>query len=370
MQELLMKKMIKLAAALILLTVPAMQSKAETITIGKGSGIVWEGLPFNVQLVGPMATPALNPIFGLLSVSYAKSYCMSVNQLRSIAGYEAFPLEGVNGIGLIPRATGKATFYNYEGRYHTLNGTIGLPTTQGVSTIGSGTTVTSTSTQNKRWCLPPDNTSSSRFYSASNERTAQLSGTWVMVADGRQTNAEVRVPPMYFGSFSAHSGGDKYTQILPTNLTLRISTLECTVNTPLTIDFGSVLRNTQRGAELASRQFQFNTHCGQTNNYINANINVQFRALTGLYEGASSRLSLSQGGGYITGEISKGLTGSGACASTTGLNFDGSMLKLGTVNGEPEKTFTKQVTWRLCSGGSSLPTGAVTASTEMVVTFN
>lgn len=364
-----MKKMIKLTAALILLTIPAMQSKAETITIGKGSGIVWEGLPFNKSLSGPMVQSAFNPQFGLLAVSDRTRACLADTAIQTIAGYEVFPLEGITGVGLIPRATGKANFFDYKGNYQTLNGTIGLPATHGISTVlGSGIGVRDPAT--KRWCLPPDNTASLNFYSANATREAQLSGTWVMVADGNQTNAEIRVSPMYFGSFAATESGNKYVQILPTNITIRVSTLECTVNTPLTIDFGSVLRNTQRGAELAARQFQFNTNCGQTNNYINANINVKFRALSGLYEGAPSRLSLSQGGGYITGEISNGLTGSGACASTTGLKFDDSMVKLGAVNGEPEKTFTNQVTWRLCSGGSSLPTGAVTASTEMVVTFN
>ncbi|CQJ67493.1 Uncharacterised protein [Yersinia intermedia] len=98
---------------------------------------------------------------------------------------------------------------------------------------------------------------------------------------------------------------------------------------------------------------------------------MQFRALTGLYGSTPSRLALSQGGGYITGEINNGVTGSGSCSATTGLPFDNTQLKVGNITStQASQTITNQVTWRLCSGGSSLPTGLVDAAAEMLVTFN
>jgi hypothetical protein len=176
---------------------------------------------------------------------------------------------------------------------------------------------------------------------------------------------------MYFGSFSADAKGDRITSILPTNISLRISTLECSVNTPTAINFGSVIRNTQANAELAVKPVQLVATCGQPTDQINANINLQFRAISGLYNSAPSRLALNQKGGYITGEIDNGVTGSGDCKATTGLRFDNALIKLGSItNAESSKTLTNQLTWRLCSGGSSVPIGAVTASTEMLVTFN
>ncbi|WP_244157324.1 adhesin [Serratia oryzae] len=193
----------------------------------------------------------------------------------------------------------------------------------------------------------------------------------MMVADGTQQSGQSQIPPMYFASFSAISIGDRSVVILPSNITLRVSTLECTINTPLTINFGGVLRNTQVNAELASRSVPFIVNCGQSSNFIDANINVQLRALTGLFGGAPTRLALSQGGGYITGEIDNGVTGSGACTETNGLRFDNTPVKIGSINrAQSSVTTSNQLTWRLCSGGSSLPSGAVTASTEMLVTFN
>ncbi|KZQ03971.1 hypothetical protein A3N51_05805 [Enterobacter kobei] len=340
---------------------------AETITIGKGTGILWEGLPFNRTLSGPLDHPRLNPSYGLLSVSTFPSRCMDSSKLTKIGGFMAFPLNGVRGVGLIPRASGRVIYTlknNSEGR---LDGTIGLPETRGASTSQGNIA----SPPNYTWCLPPATSPNETFYSSSGNRTATLSGSWVLVADGTQQAGEASVPPMYFGSYSSTGSGDRSTTILPTNISLRISTLECSVNTPTAINFGSIIRNTQANAELALKSVQLVATCGQLNNKINANINLQFRAISGLYNSTASRLALNQGGGYITGEIDNGVTGRGDCKATSGLRFDNSLIKLGSItSAESSKTLTNQLTWRLCSGGNNVPIGAVTASAEMLVTFN
>lgn len=54
-----------------------------------------------------------------------------------------------------------------------------------------------------------------------------------------------------------------------------------------------------------------------------------------------------------------------------GISFDNTVIKLGEIkDSEPSKKFDNPVTWRLCSGGDDLPDGPVTASTEMMITFN
>jgi hypothetical protein len=209
------------------------------------------------------------------------------------------------------------------------------------------------------------------FYIADSARTARLFGTWVMVADGTQTNQQLTIPPMYAASFSTPAAS-LYKQILPSNITLRISALSCSAATTTAIDFGRVQRNTQLGAELASLSYPLTVSCSQTvANGINANINVQFRAISSLYGGSPGLLSLNQGGGYITGEISNGVTTSGACNGNGGVFFDNTQLKLGSItNADTSKTTSNQITWRLCSGGINLPNGPVSASAEMLVTFN
>ncbi|HHQ6629446.1 TPA: hypothetical protein ACSTL1_000863 [Serratia fonticola] len=131
------------------------------------------------------------------------------------------------------------------------------------------------------------------------------------------------------------------------------------------------MKKTQAGAELAAQSYPLITNCGQSSDFIDANINLQFRALSGLYKSAPTRLALRQGGGYITGEIDNGVTGSGNCAATSGLPFDNRQLKIGRITqAEISQSITNQVTWRLCSGGKDLPLGNVSAAAEMLVTFN
>lgn len=341
---------------------------AETIIIGKGTGIIWEGLPFNVTLSGGMTTSALFQRNGLLTISnIEKGYCLASSKLQNIGGYMAFPIDGIPGVGLVPRATGSSNYTGYKETKEVLSGTIGIPETRGTSTAQSDITAPSGSA----WCLPPQNYSTDLFYSTTGPRTAMLSGSWALVADGSQKPGVATLPSMYFNSNGANSTSELSVQILPSSVSLRVSTLDCKVSTPTVINFGAAVRSLQEGKELAIKPVSLVASCGQKSDLINANINLQFRALSGIYKNSSTRLSLDQGGGFITGEISNGITGSGNCDAPNGIHFDSTPARLGTItSNESEKVLSEQVIWRLCSGGNSLPSGRVTASTELLVTFN
>lgn len=339
-------------------------AKAETITIGKGSGIVWEGMPFNVTLDGPLKAPSSQPFYGILSISTLSTSCTSKDTLRTIAGYKAFPL--ALGVGLVPRAMGTANYVHYSGTPVAVSATIGLPLTQG---IGENSHLKSP--PEREWCIPSNMSFQSQQYSPTSPRTANISGTWVIVTDGTQKTAEVNLSAMYAASFSSSGTGDLYTRILPANIKLRISNLECTVNTPTQINFGPVAHDPTPGAELGSLSYPLTTQCSQDSNRINANINLQFRAISGLYQNSPSKLSLATGGGYITGEIDNGVTGSGSCAVASGIPFDNKPIRVGSITStQSSLSLANQVTWRLCSGGPSLPLGNVDAAAEMLVTFN
>lgn len=352
-----------------LLTIVTAQSRAETITIGKGSGVIWEGLPYNVTMTGAMGSSAVEPRYGLLAISPQTGSCTYLSSLVTISGQRTHLI--APGVGIIPRATGTANFVRYDNTPETLTGTIGLPQSGGTTTAGEVITNPIFTGGQFTWCLPPSMSNNDYFYNYAAPRTATLTGTWVIVANGSQTNGEFTLNPMYAGSYSASRSGDKFIQIFPSNVTLRISTLECQVATTTAINFGGVRRNTQAGAEMAVKPYPLSVSCSQPSNMINANINVQFRAISGQYNSTPSRLALTQGGGYITGEIDHGVTGSGVCSGTGGIPFDNTQLKVGSISAaETTKTTSNNVIWRLCSGGTALPVGAVDASAEMLVTFN
>lgn len=356
------------AACFLLLSVGLVAPlQAETITIGKGSGIVWEGKPFDVTLSGPIRGVRLVPEYGMASISTGSTRCMADKSLVNIAGYLAYQL--APGVGLVPRTTVSASYTLSSGVKESLNGTIGLPETKATA----GAVSITSSVVSRPWCLPPRISATNNFYNASAERTSRAVGSWVIVADGKQATANIRIAPLYYGSFTDNTGGDKSTQIFASDIKLRISTLECTVQTTANIDFGAVIYSKTVGAEIGKKSYPLVVSCGQSSDYVSANINLQLRALSGVYNGQKTRLALTQGGGYITGEITPAPTGtgSGACNLTTGLPFDNTQIKIGNItSAESNKSISNRLTWRLCSGGSSLPLGPVTASAEMMVTFN
>ncbi|EOI6443948.1 hypothetical protein ACMU9X_003418, partial [Yersinia enterocolitica] len=82
-------------------------------------------------------------------------------------------------------------------------------------------------------------------------------------------------------------------------------------------------------------------------------------------------LFIEDRGEGVVGVFDVAATGSGLCTGTSGLPFDNSLVKIGNILAtEATKVINNQVTWRLCSGGTSLPIGNVTSSAEMLVTFN
>jgi|GEM_PF-3480706 len=351
----------------LLLALPLSPLKAETITIGKGSGVVWEGLPFSGTLSGSFLYSALYPIsfMSLAAITVDPLRCR--NRLTEVNGTSAIKL--TEGVWLVPRLNITGDFVRYNGKRETFSGSIGLPTTD--LRIGS----TGNQMGRDGWCFSPEGieTNIEKYYSPSEPRTMNYNGSWVLITDGTQKRADnIKLPPYYIASLSVYHAGSLSERILPTAITLRVSTLECSVNTPVDINFGPVTHNPQKGAEMGQISSPVTVLCIQDTDLIDANINLQFRAISGLYENSPQRLALQEkaDGGYITGEIA-GVTGSGSCTGNSGIAFNSTPYKIGAItSAQKSSAMANYLIWRLCSGGSSLPMGDVHAAAEMLVTFN
>lgn len=356
---------------LFLLAMSMLPARAETITIGAGSGVVWEGLPFSGSLIGPLRSPTLIKRAPLVSIATRQNLC-SFHPAPSGIINGVFGIQLTGGVIMTPRVNVSGYFFRYNGRKETFSGTIGLPANN-IVLAGRNQQM-----HMGDWCFKPEGSSGfdlirdTWYYDQNSPREVNYAGSWVILADGNQVSTDnITIPPFYFGSYGEHFRGDLRKEISPTSLKLRVSTLQCTVATKLNVNFGQVQRKTQSGEELARLSLPLNISCTQPASQITANINVQFRAISGLFGSHPARLALAQGGAYITGEIDGGVTGSGVCASNNGILFDNTRFEVGKITStEMSKMTSNQVTWRLCSGGASLPTGAVNAAAEMLVTFN
>lgn len=361
-----------MVATLILSAISIIPARAETITIGSGSGVVWEGMPFSGQLSGLTATAGYGNI-SLVAIGTSANICdFQGAAMATVNGIRGLKL--AQGVILVPRMSVNGNFTRASGELATFGGTIGLPSSD--MYMDNGQNMRKTNTVGP-WCFSPKGNwnstqQDSNFYSTTVPRVINYAGTWVVLADGTQTSVDnISLPPFYFGSYTGIAAGSLSSQILPTTINMRVSTLACTIATTTAINFNSVRRNSQSGAELAQLSYPLNTSCVQPIDMISANINLQFRAISGHYNSTPSWLALTQGGGYITGEIDNGVTSSGSCTGSGGIPFNNTQLKVGSItSSENSMTTNNQVIWRLCSGGSDLPVGAVDASAEMIVTFN
>lgn len=347
------KSTVRIAAWLILLSTQPLY--ASTLTIGKGTGEVWRGDPFSTTrqlILNSSSDPSTTG--GAASITNSTSECIASSSLTTIGGVAALPI--APGIGLVPAATFNVSTYSGPTIVR-MDGTIGLSGTQGTMSTGGSAAIPA----GRAWCL------NFSGISPSIEQRLVISGEWVILTDGTQRSGLYTIPQMYAGTFASDG---RNTAGIITYTNLRVNFVSCTITTNTNINFGTVARDITPHAELSSQSTGFAVTCGQDDpNTIDTNINVQFSG--NMFEGNTSRLALNEGGGYITGEIGNGVTGSGTCDATTGVNFNSTDINVGVLTASTlNQTFDNQITWRLCSGGASLPTGSVNASANVAVTYN
>ncbi|MCW2478001.1 hypothetical protein [Candidatus Symbiopectobacterium sp. NZEC135] len=351
------RKTADIAAWLVLFASQALQ--ANTLTIGKGSGVVWQGANFTASGTLFMSAPTNIPTTGgAASVTNVTTECIRTTDLTTINGIEVLPI--APGIGLAPNADFRVNTYTGTGLiYHTMSGTIGLQGTQGTITGGAGGN--GVAPAGRAWCLNFSNINPNL------QQNLSMNGTWAIVTDGTQQTGNYTLPPMYAASFVSN---DSITRNIFPFTTLRVTAIACSIATTTSVNFGTAARNITQFAELANLTAPLTVTCNQdAPDTIDTNINVQFSGK--LYNNNTARLALDQGGGYITGEIGNGVTGSGTCDATTGVSFNYADINVGVLGAsELNQTYANQITWRLCSGGATLPTGPVTASANVAVTYN
>ncbi|BDH47364.1 hypothetical protein TUM12370_34080 [Salmonella enterica subsp. enterica serovar Choleraesuis] len=361
----MLKKIKILMACLLFITFFA---KAENIIIGPGSGIIWSGSPYSINpsyiytVSGTVPRHAVG--FGFTS-GMADSCGANSNILTTLQGLVGYQI--TKGIYLMPRAVISGTAWNLQGKYGPMglrrfSGTIGYPNTQLLDTD-----------TNEAWELLANSWCFRKYLANSSTQPfqANISGDWIVYADGTQVPSNtIYTSPDIKAFLTVGFGGNNFS--LLTNLTFKVVGIECLVNTQTNVNFGDAVYDVTPDAELSSVSSPFSVNCKQGSLPANVNINASFKANTGIFNANNTQLALTQGGGYITGEIGNGITGSGACAAhPTAVNFAQVPVKLTTMLAtDPSADFNSTITWRLCSGGAALPVGNINASAELSIVFS
>lgn len=348
-----MKRKVVITALLVLF---GMQTPhAKTLTIGKGSGEVWRGDPFSAHVnLALSGREDISTIAGAAAITNSTSECIPSTDLITIGNSDAIRI--APGVGLVPIADfSVSTIYN--GRSVSMIGTIGMNGTQGLMTDGRN----GAAPPNRAWCL--------NFVdiNPATQQALNISGMWAIVTDGSQQTGMYTIPPMHASSSVLLQ--TKIASIL-TYTQLRVTSIACSIATTTNVNFGTAARDITPFAELANFTAPLTVTCDQDEpDTIDTNINVQFSGK--VFGGNTSRLALNEDGGYITGEIGNGVTGSGTCDASTGVQFNSTDINVGVLGASTlNQTYANQITWRLCSGGNNLPTGPVTASANVAVTYN
>ncbi|WP_125992707.1 hypothetical protein [Klebsiella aerogenes] len=352
---------------------------AITILVGPGKGIVWSGSPYSFGVTGTHGNTMHSYSLGLGAL-YSGGSCVSSSFYEALPeGFSGYKV--TTGIYVIARARVNGQLYYGPKKNdptsainHIISGTIGYPETKVTDQNGTPWEVTSS------WC-----TKLSDVYPVlGKNKELNISGDWIVYATGDQipsttiyklsSNLSGLIRTIFTPQlgFESDKGEDHLNPLLLSDISVRVIGVQCSINTQINVNFGEVLYNANLNAELASVTSPFSVSCKQGSDPVTVNINASFRANTGYYKGDATQLALSEGGGYITGEIGKGVTGSGACVShPSSLSFAQVPVKLTTLQSTaPSIDDNNTITWRLCSGGSELPVGNIHASTELSIVFS
>ena len=344
---------------------------AETITVNGGKGQLWSGKMFNITMTGTGASN-MGPTIGFPNIGMGIGanyiFCSDRDYSAMINGAQGFRL--APGIIIVPQASFQITYTNTAGRV--IEGTGEFGTNSYLTTSPASSPALQISQKYGNCANFGDVNTVSPFHSSPTRRIWMV-GTWAIHGDGTQKNTTIT-------DFRAHvtlwAANTQVEPVFTPGTIIKVSTLECNVSTPATINFGDVPYSNEAGKELGKTTSVINAGCSQNGQGSNYNMNLEFRAVSGIYNGDYSRLKLKEGGGYITGEIknSVGANFNGQCNLSNGIKFNQSKIKIATITpAEKTKSVDTPVTWRLCSAGNKsepLPYGKVNATAEVAITFN
>ncbi|WP_447876366.1 adhesin [Serratia fonticola] len=345
-----------------------MPSQAVTIDIGSGSR-QWFGPAISAEFTAPPFSQFLtnlDPTYAFIGISNSVD-CYNNTQMTDINGIQALKI--AQGVFVVPRTTFTISYKLDNGVQETMSGSLGEPETKGIIS-GNGANFLAAQVTNSAWCLTPRSSPVSNFFQVGSERSASVTGDWIIITDGTQQDGIYTVPSMFVRSRVIAPSNT--VSIYVASYQIKVSTRQCSININNSIDFGEVEHNSTIRSELGRVNDNLEVGCTQSSVNPSANINVKFQSNSGFYDGEATRLPLNEGGGYITGEIT-GIAGvdNGACNSTGGLKFNSDPIRLGSIGtGAGNVSFPNELTWRLCSGGSTLPVGNVSASATVDVIFN
>ncbi|MGG7694725.1 hypothetical protein HPS26_23125 [Klebsiella aerogenes] len=350
---------------------------AVEIIVGPGRGIIWSGNPFNLNVTGTHGYLQHTYYLGLGNL-YSGGSCYQASAVELVdEGFYGYKV--TTGIYIAPRGhVSGQLFYGMKqndptsASNHILSGTIGYPETKVIDQNGTEWEVPNA------WCPKL----STVYPVAGKNKEINLSGDWIIYADGTQVpsatpyklknNFQGLIRSSAASAEGSDTGNTQLSQILLSEISVRVIGVQCNINTQINVNFGDILYDAKQNSELASVTSPFSVTCTQGSIPTTVNINASFRANTGYYNGDSTQLALTEGGGYITGEIGKGVTGSGACVShPSSISFDQIPIKLATFpSTESSVDENNTITWRLCSGGADLPVGSINATTELSIVFS
>lgn len=378
-------KLILQSTVMVLSGVTSMAG-AEDIVVSGEAGVVWEGLPWSASGFRDVKFDVYSD--GSYYISRTDALvAISRNAYGSGAGdcelnnyFNAFTtINGVTGLRLtehmilIPVGGGATTYKDYYGKTQVANW---RTDTNGFywNMPHDNNKEYASPKQNLMWCATAyaknsstlNNTTDKVFYIPS-RISYSSQGHWVIYADGKQTNAKSSIPPMYILTM----GRGTFNQILPSNFNVRVTRLKCTVNTPQSIDFGTVANSSKTPRTIAG---EVSVACAQGSVPESLEVSLLARPVGGSVLPTDTTVGVQIGGetvGTVRGFIGERANEEAGCIdrpSSLSLNYLNQYKLGGITQSESAKNFTQPLVWTFCPVPNS-KTGRATAAIELNATF-
>lgn len=372
-------KLILQSTVMVLSGVTSMAGAVDIVVSGE-AGVVWEGLPWsasgsqqgyfwgaNNSLYYSWAPIFLSP----RQSGGCSDYNSNSDAYKTINGVLGYRI--TDHLILVPIASGSVSYTDYYRKTQVINW---RSDTNGFywNMPYDNNKEHKTPENNYIWCAAafpsqnPDN-EKDKIFDPFTYFKFNGQGHWVIYADGKQTTARSSVRPFYFNSVAAHFGNQ--TQILPTNFNVRVTTLKCTVNTPQSIDFGTVANSSKTPRTVAG---EVSVVCAQGSVPESLEVSLLARPAGGSVLPTDTTVGVQIGGetvGTVRGFIGERANEEAGCIdrpSSLSLNYLNQYKLGGITQSESAKNFTQPLVWTFCPVPNS-KTGRATAAIELNATF-